>query len=72
MVLALRWSWIVTSARTAIRYASQHTGVPAVVVAAVLVCVGYRVLRRSARWAIEVVAVTVALAAATRFGLLSW
>lgn len=59
-------------ARAVVRYLAEHTGVPALVVAAVLVVVGYRILKRSARFAVEVAVVAVLLACATRFGWIRW
>ena len=67
-----RWGSILAGARGAVRYLSTHSGVPAVIVAALLVCLGYRVLKRGFRLAVEVVAVTVALAAASELGWLRW
>jgi hypothetical protein len=57
---------------TAVRWLSLHTGVPALVVAAVLIAVGYRVLKRTSRFAVEVAAVTLALALASELGWLRW
>lgn len=65
-------STVVDGGRAALRYLSAHTGVPALLVAAVLVCVGYRVLKRSLRFALEVAAVALALGAATQLGWLTW
>jgi hypothetical protein len=59
-------------ARFVVRYLARHTGLPALVVAAILLVVGYRVLKRSARFAVEVVVVTVALVAATQLGWLHY
>jgi hypothetical protein len=59
-------------ARFLVRYLARHTGLPALVVAALLLVVGYRVLKRSARFAVEVVIVTVALVAATQLGWLRY
>lgn len=58
--------------KMAVRWLSLHTGVPAVLVAAVLIAIGYRVLKRSARFAFEVAAVTLALVAASELGWLRW
>jgi hypothetical protein len=63
---ALGWS------RAAVRYLSQHTGLPALVVGAILVALGYRILKRTARFVIEVALVAVGLAAATQLGWLQW
>jgi hypothetical protein len=69
---AWTWSNVVAMAKSVVRYVSGHTGVPALLVAAVLLCVGYRVLKRSARFSFEVMAVALALAAATRLGWIRW
>lgn len=68
------WSWpgVVAACKTAVRWLSIHTGVPAVVVAAIFVAVGYRVLRWSGRFAVEVAAVTLALVAASELGWVRW
>ena len=58
--------------KAAVRWLSVHTGVPALVVAAVLIALGYRVLKRTARFAVEVAAVTLALVAASELGWLRW
>lgn len=58
--------------KTAVRWLSLHTGVPALLVAAILIAVGYRVLKRSARFAVELAAVTLALAAASELGWIRW
>jgi hypothetical protein len=55
-----------------VRYLSAHTGLPVLLVAAALVCIGYRVLRRSARFVVEIVAVTLVLSLLTRFGWIAW
>jgi hypothetical protein len=55
-----------------IRVLSQHSGVPALVVGAILVVVGYRLLKRSARFLAEVALVTAALFAATQLGWIRW
>lgn len=58
--------------RGIVRFASQHTGVPAVVVAALLVVVGWRLLKKSLRFVLEVALVTAALFAATQLGWIRW
>jgi hypothetical protein len=68
----LHWSSIVATSKGIVRYASSHTGLPAILVAGVLVWAGYRILRRTLRWALEIAVVSIALAAATRFGWIHW
>jgi hypothetical protein len=60
------------AARAVVRYLAHHTGLPALVVAALLVAVGYRVLRRSARLALEIAAIAAVLVAATELGWIRW
>ncbi len=72
MLLGLQFHLVVVWAKIAIRWLSLHTGLPALVVAAVLVVVGYRLLKKTARFAVEVALVAACLVAATRAGWLSW
>jgi hypothetical protein len=58
--------------RAVVRYLSAHTGVPALVVAAILIAVGYRVLKRSARFVLEVALVALVLFAMTELGWIRW
>lgn len=58
--------------KLAVRFFSEHTGLPALLVAAVLVVVGYRLLKKTARFAAEVAMVTIALVAATELGWIQW
>jgi len=66
------WSTIAASARFAVRWLSHHTGLPALLVAALLVVLGYRILKKSARFAVEVALVAVLLVAATSAGWIHW
>jgi hypothetical protein len=72
LFVGLRSSRVLAWLGALVRYVSLHTGVPALLVAAVLVCVGYRVLKRTARFAIEVAAVALALVAASELGWIRW
>ena len=58
--------------KTWLHWVAVHTGVPALVVAAIAIVVGYKILKRTARFAMEVLVVTAALAAATEAGWLRW
>ena len=69
---ALSWSSVLAGSKALVRWLSVHTGVPALLVAAVLLCVGYRLLKRSARFALEVAAVALALVAASELGWIRW
>jgi hypothetical protein len=53
-------------------WASRHTGIPAVVLAAVAVVLGWRLWRRSARFAVEVSVVALVLLVLTKIGLLKF
>lgn len=55
-----------------VRWCAEHTGIPALVMAAILIVVGYRLLRSSARFAAEVGAVALILVALTEFGWIRW
>jgi hypothetical protein len=74
--LAIRvWPWPdsgVPWLRLGIRYVSHHTGLPALVVAALFVVIGYRLLKKSARFAVEVAVISLVLFAATELGWLKW
>lgn len=79
VTLLVRWasaSWLrglsFESVKQGVRWVSQHTGVPALVVAAILIAVGYRVLKKGARFAIEVAAVGLLLFAASEMGWIRW
>ena len=63
---------VLGAGRAVVRFASQHTGVPAVVVAAVLLVLGWRLLKKSLRFVVEVALVTAALFAATQLGWIRW
>lgn len=59
---------LLSAGKTAVAYASRHTGVPAVVVAAGALVVSYRIFRRAVRLAVELaIALTVVLVA-TKMG----
>lgn len=65
-------AWLGAAARAALRHLSQHSGVPALLLAAVLLVVGFRLLKKSVRFAFEVAVVTAALVAATELGWIRW
>jgi uncharacterized integral membrane protein len=67
--------WIASlgeSVRAALRWASCHTGLPVVVVAATAIVVSWHVFRRTLRFAIQIALAAALLFAATRWGLLRW
>ncbi len=66
------WSAAGWGIKHTVRWLSLHTGVPALVVAAVLVAVGWRLLKRTARFAMEIAVVAALLLAATELGWIQW
>jgi hypothetical protein len=58
--------------RAALRWGSQHTGLPIILVAAIALVVSWRAFKRSLRFVIEVVIAVAALVFATRFGWITW
>ncbi len=66
------WASVVESTKVALRWLSLHTGVPALLLAAVLVCVGYRVMKRTLKFAVEVAAVALLLFGAWHLGFIQW
>jgi hypothetical protein len=60
------------AARAGLRWGSVHSGLPVVVVAAIVLVVSWRLAKRTARLALEVTVVTAALLAATRLGWITW
>lgn len=70
---APKWaSAILDAGRWALDWIAVHTGVPVLLVAAVLVVVGYKVLKRGFRFALEVAVVAAALLFANEMGWLRW
>jgi hypothetical protein len=63
---------MLASVKALVRFLAAHTGLPALLVAAVLVTIGYRVLRRSARFLVEVALVALMLLVGTELGFLRW
>jgi hypothetical protein len=62
------WAWV--WAKRCLEWASAHTGVPAIVVAAVLLVVLYRLAKRSLRFVAEVSLVLAVLLVLARLGFL--
>jgi hypothetical protein len=60
------------SLRSAVHWGSEHTGLPVILFAAISLVISYRVLRRSVRFAVEVVFCVALLAFATHFGWIHW
>jgi len=74
LLLVRLWKWASdpTSWKLLVRLLAQHSGVPALVVAALLLVLGWRLLKKSARFLAEVAVVTAALFAATQLGWIRW
>jgi hypothetical protein len=66
------WAATGGSLRALLRLAAHHTGLPVVVVAAIALVFSWRVLRRGARFALEVAVAVALLTAATRLGWIRW
>jgi hypothetical protein len=58
--------------RAALRWASQHTGLPVILVAAIALVASWRVLKRTMHFGVEVALALVLLLVATRLGWLRW
>ncbi|HEX4445754.1 MAG TPA: hypothetical protein VH044_03435 [Polyangiaceae bacterium] len=61
-----------SGARTALRWAAHHSGLPMVLVAAIAVVLSWRLIKRTLRLAVEVLIALAFLVAATRMGWLTW
>jgi hypothetical protein len=55
-----------------LRWVSHHTGLPVVLVAAIAVVVSWRLFKRTARFAVQVLLTLIALLVATHLGLIRW
>jgi hypothetical protein len=60
------------SVRSAVRWGSEHTGLPVILVAAITMVVSFRMFKRSVRFAVEVVVCVALLAFATKLGWIHW
>ena len=69
---AIPWATIEASARHAVRWLALHTGLPALLVAAILVVIGYKILKKSARLLLQIALVAALLLAATSAGWIRW
>ena len=67
-----RWGSDPATWRSLVRLLSQHSGVPALVVAALLLVVGWRLRKKTARLFAEGAVVTAALFAAPQLGGIRW
>jgi hypothetical protein len=78
-VLPLPPFWLLASGRLgathlrhALHWIAHHTGLPIVLVAAVLLVVAFRLAKRVTRFAVEVALVVALLLVATKLGWISW
>jgi hypothetical protein len=62
--------WLVV--KHGLMWVSRHTGIPAVVLAAIAIVLGWRLWRRSARFALEVGVVLAVLLLLSKIGLLKF
>jgi hypothetical protein len=60
------------SVRNGLAWASHHTGLPVILVAAIALVASWHMFKRTMRFAIEVAVAVAILLMATRLGLLSW
>ncbi len=58
--------------KAALHWASEHTGLPVILVAAIALVSSFRLFRRTLRFAIEVVVCVALLAFATTLGWIHW
>ncbi|MGH7282966.1 MAG: hypothetical protein ACRELY_15690 [Polyangiaceae bacterium] len=56
----------------AAEWIARHTGIPAILVAALLIVLSWRMAKRMAHVAVEVAVVSVLLVALTKLGVVSW
>ena len=61
-----------TALHEGLHWASRHTGLPAIVLLAVVVVASFRVFRHALRFALEVAFALTLLTLATRWGLVRW
>ena len=60
------------SVRAGLGWASHHTGLPVIVVAAMALVASWHIFKRTLRFAIQVALAVAVLLVATQLGLLSW
>jgi hypothetical protein len=58
--------------REGLRWASQHTGLPVIVVAAIALVLSWRIVKQTLRFALQVALALALLLGATKLGLVSW
>jgi hypothetical protein len=60
------------SLRAALRWGSEHSGLPVILVAAIALVASWRVFKRTVRFVVEVVLAVALLLVATRLGWITW
>jgi hypothetical protein len=60
------------SLRAALRWGSQHSGLPVILVAAIALVVSWRLFKRTVRFVVQVVVAVALLLVATRLGWITW
>jgi hypothetical protein len=60
------WGW----GRAGLAWASRHSGIPAIVICAVAIVVGWRLAKKSARFVAQVSVVLLVLAVLAKLGIL--
>jgi hypothetical protein len=69
----LSWATVASpGVRAALRWGSQHTGLPVILVAGIAIVVAWQAFKRSVRFAVELAVAVAFLAAATRLGWIRW
>jgi hypothetical protein len=68
----IRLAPVLAFAKQVVRYLAAHTGLPALLVAAILLVLGWRLLQCSARFLAQVMVVSLVLIAASEFGWIRW
>lgn len=66
------WPPVRGTAVVAVHWLSRHTGLPALFVAAMLVVIGWKLVKKGARLAMQVALVTALLVILTELGVLHW
>lgn len=61
-----------TKVRLGLQWIAGHTGIPIVIVAAAVVVISWRVLKKTTRLFVEVAVLAALLAIATKLGWISW
>jgi hypothetical protein len=60
------------SLKDIVRWTSQHTGLPVVLIAAVAMVIAWRVFKRSVRFLVEVAIALTVVFVATKLGWMAW